>query len=110
MASTSASGDAAFGSKVTVALFIMRLTLASATPGCFSSIRWTRAWQAAHVMPLTGMRMVSVAVPPSVDASRVVTGLVVVLMLVSSSLSKAGHDGLRPARRAGFAWREHDLV
>src|SRR3954447_11514364 len=36
----------------------MRFTPASTTPGCFCSVRCTRAWQAAHVMPDTGMRTV----------------------------------------------------
>jgi hypothetical protein len=33
----------------------MRLTLADATPGVFSSARCTRPLQAAHVIPVTGM-------------------------------------------------------
>jgi hypothetical protein len=33
----------------------MRLTEASATPGVRDSVRWTRLWQAAQVIPLTGM-------------------------------------------------------
>jgi hypothetical protein len=33
----------------------MRLTAALETPGVLSSVRWTRALQAAHVIPLTGM-------------------------------------------------------
>ena len=37
----------------------MRFTAASDTPGCFAKLRWTRAWHAAHVIPLTGMRMCS---------------------------------------------------
>src|SRR5512147_2920854 len=36
----------------------MRFTPASTTPGCFCSVRWTRAWQAAQVIPDTGMRIV----------------------------------------------------
>src|SRR5215207_1383258 len=36
----------------------MRLTPASTTPGCRWRVRWTRAWQAAHVIPDTGMRTV----------------------------------------------------
>src|SRR6185436_5360464 len=36
----------------------MRLTPASTTPGCRWSVRCTRAWQAAHVIPETGIRIV----------------------------------------------------
>src|SRR5262245_6093364 len=35
----------------------MRLTAARLTPGVFSSTRCTRPWQAAHVIPETGMVM-----------------------------------------------------
>ena len=53
--STRASASTTPGSKRTVAVFVMRLTVASSTPGVFSSTRCTRAWHAAHVIPVTGM-------------------------------------------------------
>jgi hypothetical protein len=40
----------------------MRLTEASMTPGDLVNVRWTRAWHAAHVIPVTG-RVIRSAVP-----------------------------------------------
>jgi len=34
---------------------IIRFTDASTTPGVRLNVRWTRPWQAAHVIPVTGM-------------------------------------------------------
>src|SRR5438445_667956 len=66
MASTSRSGETAAGSYATVASFIIRFTVASVTPGSFWRVRCTRAWQAAQVMPVTGIRIVVViATSPS---------------------------------------------
>ena len=39
------------------AFSIMRFTEASSTPGCRASALCTRAWQAAQVIPVTGMRI-----------------------------------------------------
>src|SRR5687767_7965753 len=55
MAPTSTAGAVTAGSNVTAALSVMRLTDASSTPGSFESARCTLAWQAAHVIPPTGM-------------------------------------------------------
>ena len=55
IASTSCSADTAFGSNETVALLSIRFTVASATPAVRASVRWTRAWHAAQVIPVTGM-------------------------------------------------------
>ena len=55
IASTNCSAEIAPGSNDTVALFSIRFTVASATPGVRASVRCTRAWQAAQVMPVTGM-------------------------------------------------------
>ena len=57
IASTSCSGEVAAGSKATVALWRSRLTVASSTPGVRARARWTRAWQAAQVMPVMGILM-----------------------------------------------------
>src|SRR5436190_3948191 len=54
MASTSDSAEVSSGRNVTVALFIMRLTEAVSTPGCFVSVFSMKDWHAAHVIPLTG--------------------------------------------------------
>src|SRR4051812_14456142 len=67
MASIRWSGEVAAGSKSTVALFIIRLTVASATPGCRCRARWTRAWQAAQVIPETGMLIFWVVVELGAD-------------------------------------------
>src|ERR671913_2395995 len=52
-----------------VALFIIRLTAASATPSCFWSVRCTRDWHAAQVIPETGTRSVSRSTPPLAPSS-----------------------------------------
>src|ERR1700693_3671409 len=55
MLSTNADVEVAFGSNVIVALFSIRLTVASCTPVCSASVRWMKDWHAAQVIPLTGM-------------------------------------------------------
>ncbi len=57
IACTSASTETRPASNTTVALFSIRLTLASETPGTFDNVRCTLAWHAAHVMPSTGSVM-----------------------------------------------------
>lgn len=50
---------------------IIRLTDASVTPGCLASVFCTRAWQAAQVIPVTGMRATTfvVILAPYITAS-----------------------------------------
>src|SRR5271155_5279391 len=55
MLSTKADVEVALGSKVIVALCSIRLTDASCTPVCPASIFCTNDWQAAHVIPVTGI-------------------------------------------------------
>src|SRR5687768_5559453 len=55
MASTSASGSTVLSSNVTVALFSIRLTVASLTPLVALSADWTRLWHAAQCIPVTGI-------------------------------------------------------
>src|SRR5690349_2052425 len=50
----------------------MRFTPASTTPGCFCSVRCTRAWQAAQVIPETGIR--TVRSPATAGAPAVASG------------------------------------
>ena len=50
-----------FGGNSTVALFIIRLTDAASTPGCFASVFSRKDWQAAHVIPVTGKVTFAVA-------------------------------------------------
>src|SRR5688500_1766303 len=83
-----------------VALFIIRLTLASATPACFRRVRCTRAWQAAHVIPETGMRIVSVG------RSAVVVAMVEYLASVCCRSARGRGDGVALVLdRAGDAVR-----
>ncbi len=56
-----APGVVLAGSKVTAALFRIRLTDASTTPGCSASERCTRDWQEAQCIPVTRSSIVSVA-------------------------------------------------
>src|SRR5687768_15794764 len=79
----------------------MRLTAASATPGCFCSVRCTRDWHAAQVIPLTGMRIVSVPSPLVARVSRT-PGFALVLMV--------GPSVLRDDGAAEHAHAAHELV
>src|ERR1700722_4748839 len=55
MLSTRTAVEIAFGSKVIVALCNIRFTVASCTPACPASVFCTNDWQAAQVIPVTGM-------------------------------------------------------
>src|SRR5512147_2372710 len=70
MAATSASSEETAGSNSTVAELVIRFTLADATPGARSSVRWMRALQAAQVIPVTGMVARSVAVAVLIGSDR----------------------------------------
>ena len=83
-----------------VAVLVIRLTAASSTPGVRSSTRCTRAWQAAHVIPETGMfsfadagRSGRTAIPP-VSSSATLRGLGRLVPGVGNRVHKVADGGL----------------
>src|SRR5690349_11505612 len=83
----------------------MRLTLASSTPGCRASVRWTRAWHAAQVIPDTGMSMRS-----EVSASLAALGATRVAMSISLSQSSAPRSALGLSGIPGVLDGQDDLL
>src|SRR5690606_8248877 len=89
---TRPSGDTTAGLKRTVAVFIMRFTFASTTPGCFWSAACTREEQAAQVIPATGMRTDSSGSVADDAVVLMLRRVVVMLLTLQCSRLATGHE------------------
>src|SRR4029453_2061005 len=107
MASTKSCGDPSEGSYVMEAVRVIRFTAASRTPGWRTSVRCTRAWQAAHVIPDTGMSI------RTTGASSLAATRAVMLRSLTSIGSATGGDEevpVAPADRSDCRNDHHNVV
>jgi hypothetical protein len=87
------------------AVRVIRFTAASRTPGWRTSARCTRAWQAAHVIPDTGISMRTTGA--SLASSRAVT------LLSPGPIRTIGGDEevpVHPANRGDGRNDDHNFV